>query len=80
MTEVLIALLQHPVLPLGLIGIVGILIILFRAVRRAEDSDNATVDTLVEDVLALTARVEAVEKKQTEHSNKLSNLALKGMK
>jgi hypothetical protein len=73
-------LLEHPALPLGTLLILAAYLLLARGLRRAEDSDNETIDTLVEDVTEMQGRVEAVERKLTEQSNKLTTLSLRGVK
>jgi len=73
-------LLTYPVLPLGTLAIVTLYILLNRGLRKAEDSDNETLDALVQDVEELTRRQEAVEQKLGKHGNELTKLALRGVK
>lgn len=72
--------LEHPTLPLGTLSIITAYLLFARGLRRAEDSDNETMDTLVEDVTSLDQRMHAVENKLTEHGNKITSLSLKGVK
>ena len=73
-------LLTYPVLPLGTLTIVAMYILLSRGLRKAEDSDNETLDALVTDVEEITRRTEAVEQKLAKHGNELTKLALRGVK
>ena len=73
-------LLTYPVLPLGTLTIIAMYILLSRGLRKAEDSDNETLDALVTDVEELTRRTEAVEQKIGKHGNELTKLALRGVK
>jgi len=73
-------LLTYPVLPLGTLMIVAVYLLLSRGLRKAEDSDNETLDALVADMEATQAKFQAIETRLTDHGNKLTKLALRGVK
>ena len=66
-------LLQYPALPLGILIIAAAWTLLSKYLKRADGSTAVALEQV-------QARVQALEKKQVEHSNKLTDLALRGLK
>jgi hypothetical protein len=77
---VITLLLTYPALPLGTLMIVAIYLLLSRGLRKAEDSDNETLDALVADMEATQAKFKDIENRLSDHGNKLTKLALRGVK
>ena len=66
-------LLQYPALPIATLLIVAMYLLLSRGLRKAEDSDNETLDALVADM-------EEIQQKVADHGKKITNMALRGVK